>query len=79
MRQRRRVRSVFPVSVEGAWRASLADDDGHWANFRVIRPDGTVRHLHSTGRVIARAGRRPVLVRGITLDLSERGPHGRGT
>jgi PAS domain-containing protein len=58
--------------VVGAWRASLPDEDGHWANFRVVRPDGTVRYLHSAGRVVARSGGRARVVRGITLDVTDR-------
>jgi PAS domain S-box-containing protein len=59
--------------VEGAWRASLlAGEDAHWADFRVIHSAGTVRYLHSAGRVTASADGRPALVRGITLDVTDR-------
>jgi len=57
--------------VDGAWRASMADDDGHAANYRVVRPDGTVRQLRSIGRVICRDGGRPRLIRGLTLDRTD--------
>lgn len=58
--------------VEGAWRASIADEDDHAAQFRVIRPDGTMRTLRSTGRVTVRADGLPVTVRGLTMDVTDR-------
>jgi PAS domain S-box-containing protein len=62
--------------VDGAWRASIAEEDDHAAQFRVTRPDGTVRVLRSTGRVISRAHGRPVTVRGLTMDITDRPPLG---
>lgn len=58
--------------IDGAWRASLVDSDAHTARFRAVRPDGTVRHLESTGRVVARSGNQAITIRGITLDVTER-------
>jgi PAS domain-containing protein len=58
--------------VDGAWYASLVDSDAHTARFRALRPDGTVRHLESTGRVIARSGNQAITIRGITLDVTDR-------
>ena len=58
--------------VDGAWRASIADEDDHAAQFRVTRPDGTSRILRSTGRVTSRAAGRPVTMRGLTMDITDR-------
>jgi PAS domain S-box-containing protein len=58
--------------VDGAWRASIANEDVHAAQFRVIRPDGTSRILRSTGRVTSRAAGRPVTMRGLTMDITDR-------
>ncbi len=55
-----------------AWHASIASDDDHAAKFRVTRPDGAIRLLRSTGRVISRADGRPVTVRGLTMDITDR-------
>jgi PAS domain S-box-containing protein len=63
--------------VEGAWRASLAAEDAHAANYRVVRPDGSIRLVHSTGRVMARKHGQPATIRGITTDITDRlGPDG---
>jgi PAS domain S-box-containing protein len=61
--------------AESAWRESLADEDAHAANYRVVRPDGSIRRLHSTGRVVARSDGRALVVRGITVDITD-GPDG---
>jgi PAS domain S-box-containing protein len=58
--------------VYGAWRASIDDEDDHAAQFRVTRPDGTIRTLRSTGRVTFRADGRPVTMRGLTMDITDR-------
>jgi PAS domain S-box-containing protein len=58
--------------VDGAWRASIANEDDHAAQFRVTRPDGTIRILRSTGRVTSRAKGRPVTMRGLTMDITDR-------
>jgi PAS domain S-box-containing protein len=58
--------------VYGAWRASIADEDDHAAQFRVTRPDGTIRILRSTGRVTSRADGRPMTMRGLTMDITDR-------
>ncbi|MGZ4530971.1 MAG: PAS domain-containing protein [Mycobacteriaceae bacterium] len=57
--------------VDGAWRASIADEDDHAAQFRVTRPDGAIRILRSTGRVTSRADGRPVTMRGLTMDITD--------
>jgi PAS domain S-box-containing protein len=58
--------------VDGAWRASMVDEDDHAAQFRVNRPDGTMRTLRSAGRVTVRAQGRPVSMRGLTTDITDR-------
>jgi PAS domain S-box-containing protein len=55
-----------------AWRASIARDDDHAAQFRVTRPDGAIRTLRSAGRVSSRADGRPVTMRGLTMDITDR-------
>jgi PAS domain S-box-containing protein len=60
--------------VDGAWRASIADEDDHAAQFRVTRPDGTIRILRSTGRVTSRVDGHPVTMRGLTMDVTDRPP-----
>lgn len=57
--------------VDGAWRASIDDEDTHSADFRITRPDGTIRTLHSTGRVISRTDGRPMTIRGLTVDITD--------
>jgi PAS domain-containing protein len=56
--------------VEHVWRARLTDSEAHGVRFRTILPDGTTRHLESTGRVTARGGGRAMTVRGITIDIT---------
>jgi PAS domain-containing protein len=57
--------------VDAAWRASIAHEDEHAAQFRVTRPDGRIRILRSTGRVTVRAHGRPVTMRGLTMDITD--------
>jgi hypothetical protein len=38
----------YPL-VEQAWRTWLADSEAHAVRFRTVLPDGTTRHLESTG------------------------------
>jgi PAS domain-containing protein len=59
----------YPL-VERVWRARLADSEAHGVHFRTILPDGTMRHLECTGRVVARGGGRVLAVRGITIDVT---------
>jgi hypothetical protein len=47
---RARIHPQDRALVDGAWRASLTDDESHAASFRVVHPDGTVRLLGSIGR-----------------------------
>jgi PAS domain S-box-containing protein len=49
------------------------DDD-----FRIQRPDGSIRWLHTAGRTIPRADGQPKRVRGIATDVTERASPGRG-
>ena len=54
--------------IEGAYR------DGKPFDFdeRIVRPDGTVRSLHSGGRVTMDAKRRPVRMLGVCHDVTDR-------
>ncbi len=61
----------YPL-VEQVWRARLADSDAHCVHFRTILPDGTTRHLESTGRVMAGSDGHAITVRGITIDVTTR-------
>ena len=59
----------YPL-VERVWRAGLADSEAHGVRFRTVLPDGTTRYLECTGRVMARAGGRVRVVRGIAVDVT---------
>ena len=61
----------YPL-VEQVWRARLADSEAHGVHFRTILPDGTTRHLESTGRVMAGSDGHAITVRGITIDVTTR-------
>ena len=40
--------------------------------FRIVHPDGAIRHVHSMAEVQRDAGGRPTRVRGVTQDITER-------
>jgi PAS domain S-box-containing protein len=61
--------------VERAWHAAIAGEDDYLAQFRVTRPNGTIRTLRSTGRVTARTDGNPLTVRGLTIDVTDRHRH----
>ena len=60
----------------GAWRHSvrqaLADGEDLRAEFRVVRPDGSVRWFISQGRLQGGGAGRPSRVLGVTIDITER-------
>ena len=53
--------------------AKAASGDGRYeAEFRVVLPDGRIRWINSRGRVEFNSGGKPVRVRGISVDITER-------
>jgi formate hydrogenlyase transcriptional activator len=42
------------------------------AEYRIVRPDGTVRWLHSRGRLYPSTDREPARLTGVTVDITER-------
>ncbi len=59
------------ISSQALARASSGD--GHYeADFRVVLPDGRMRWINSRGRVEFNTGGKPVRMRGISADITER-------
>ena len=53
--------------------AKAVETDGHYGiEYRVMRTDGQLRWIASIGRVEFNAAKQPVLVRGTSLDITER-------
>jgi len=53
--------------------AKAASGDGRYeAEFRVVLPDGRMRWINSRGRVEFNSGGKPVRVRGISVDITDR-------
>ena len=53
--------------------AKAVESDGHYeTEYRVVLPDGQLRWIASRGRVEFNHARQPVLVRGTSLDITER-------
>jgi PAS domain S-box-containing protein len=61
-------RAVFEAAVQRAL-AGAAPYDGE---FRIVRPDGTVRVLHSRGEVVPGPDGQPRIMVGVCLDITER-------
>ena len=57
--------------LDQLFRASLARPGQHSHRYRVLRPDGTVTHMHSQWRVIAGADGRAARVIGVMVDDTE--------
>ncbi|HEU4457986.1 MAG TPA: PAS domain S-box protein [Methylibium sp.] len=57
---------------QAALAAVLASGDASVSEFRVLRPDGEVRHVRGSVRVLRDAAGRPQVVTGINLDITER-------
>lgn len=61
-------REVLRKSLAGA-----LEGDGHYATeYRVLPPDGRIRWIASSGRVELNEAGKPALVRGVSLDITER-------
>ncbi|HUL61737.1 MAG TPA: PAS domain S-box protein, partial [Methanocella sp.] len=58
--------------VEGALNATLSDGRPYNIDFRIVRPDGTERTLHSEGEAAYGRDGRPVKIFGISQDITER-------
>jgi len=52
--------------------AAVRDGGSYGVEFRIVRPDGALRHIRSYGRVQMSADRRPLRLTGIDLDITER-------
>ena len=51
----------------------MVESDGHYeTEYRVVLPDGQLRWIASCGRVEFNGAKKPVLVRGTSLDITER-------
>ncbi len=59
-------------SVRQALAQALAGDGDYEKEFRVVLPDGQLRWLASRGRVEFNGGGKPVLVRGVSADITHR-------
>jgi len=58
--------------IEAAMAACLRDGATYDEEFRVSRPDGTSRWLHSVGRLVPSAGGRPARLMGTSRDITDR-------
>jgi PAS domain S-box-containing protein len=58
-------------SVVAAWRQIQESDQSVEFSFRVVQPDGSVRHLTARGRVQRHPDGRPWRVLGATIDVTE--------
>lgn len=56
---------------DDALRSALRNGDSFTAEFRIVRPDRTVRHLRSLGEVMTDAGGRPLRMLWSVLDITE--------
>ncbi len=57
--------------VVAAWRAGLGRGGRHITEFRIVRPDGAVRHLRSSMEVAHDDSASPVTVHGTHLDVTD--------
>jgi PAS domain S-box-containing protein len=66
---------VYPndrESVQGAIAASIENLTEYKSDFRVVRPDGTIRFLIARGKVYCDESGRPTQLTGVTWDVTER-------
>jgi PAS domain S-box-containing protein len=52
--------------------SALTRRGGHETEYRIVLPDGQVRWIASRGRVECNAGGKPILVRGVSIDVTAR-------
>ena len=52
--------------------SALLDEAGYEAEYRIVLPDGRIRWISARGRTEFDAERKPVLVRSISLDITQR-------
>ncbi len=74
-RKRAWARVVHPedrARVESERSAAAGNGVPYSVEFRIIRPDGVLRHIRSYGTVNVSADRRPTRLTGINLDITER-------
>ena len=58
--------------IEEAERAALEDGAPYRFDYRIVRPDGTVRIVHEDGEVVRDEAGRPVRMIGTTQDITDR-------
>ena len=68
----RRVHPDDRDRVDAETRAALSQKKDYVIEFRIVRPDGTVRHLEATGRALLSADGDTVEVLGTYVDVTER-------
>lgn len=59
-------------AVNRAIAAALAGPDPYEADYRIVLPDGSVRSIGAHGQVERDVEGRPVLLRGVSIDITER-------
>jgi PAS domain S-box-containing protein len=69
---RKRLHPEDRAEVEEKIRRALEQPGPHSFQFRIVKPDGTVRWVRRQGDVIRDEEGRPVRISGITLDITER-------
>ena len=69
---RQRVHPEDRAAFDQAMERALTGTSGFDAEFRIVRPDGTARVVHSRGEVLRDAAGRPQSMTGVWLDITER-------
>jgi two-component system sensor kinase FixL len=59
-------------AVSQTFAKALDSEDGYETEYRVVLPDGRIRWIASRGRVTFNGARKPVLMRGASLDITKR-------
>lgn len=59
------------VRVEAETSAFLADGDSYSHEFRIVRPDGTIRHVHDRGTIERNADGKVTRMAGINIDITD--------
>jgi PAS domain S-box-containing protein len=57
---------------EQVLRSSFTSDRGYSTEFRIVRPDGSIRHIHASGYIRRDSTGRPVRVFGTNRDITDR-------
>jgi PAS domain S-box-containing protein len=67
-----RVHEEDRAEVNQAVQRALAERGRYHSEYRVVRPDGTLRWMTGTGRVKPDSTGAPVLMLGVAMDITER-------